>query len=146
MHTGFLRFLSCGLPFICVRRAPIVSLLLACALLGLPIGAEAQGFDPARVGGPSSGAPAELYLPAATPPPGAIVILHGCDGVGPHYRQWARRLTEWGYAALLIDSFGPRGFHTKSNFNQEFQRVTGKSPSAWRTERSAAPDATITQR
>jgi AraC-like DNA-binding protein len=36
------------------------------------------------------------------------------------------------------------GFHTKSNFNREFLRVTGKSPSAWRTERSAAPDATTT--
>jgi AraC-like DNA-binding protein len=38
------------------------------------------------------------------------------------------------------------GFHTKSNFNREFLRVTGKSPSAWRTERSATPDATITRR
>jgi dienelactone hydrolase len=43
------------------------------------------------------------------------VVLHGCDGVGPHYREWARRLAEWGYAALLIDSFGPRGFKEVCN-------------------------------
>jgi AraC-like DNA-binding protein len=30
------------------------------------------------------------------------------------------------------------GFQTKSNFNREFLRVTGKSPSAWRAERRAA--------
>jgi AraC-like DNA-binding protein len=33
------------------------------------------------------------------------------------------------------------GFLTKSNFNREFLRVTGKSPSAWRAERKAAPDS-----
>ncbi len=30
------------------------------------------------------------------------------------------------------------GFQTKSNFNREFLRVTGKSPSAWRSENKAA--------
>ncbi|HXP96455.1 MAG TPA: helix-turn-helix domain-containing protein [Telmatospirillum sp.] len=34
------------------------------------------------------------------------------------------------------------GFLTKSNFNREFLRVTGKSPSAWRTEQKTAPTAT----
>jgi dienelactone hydrolase len=115
VNTSILHFLSCSLR---ARRARIVSLLLACALLGLPAGVEAQGFDPGKVGGPSSGAPAELYLPAAMPPPAAIVVLHGCDGVGPHYRQWAQRLTEWGYAALLIDSFGPRGFREVCNHGE----------------------------
>jgi AraC-like DNA-binding protein len=33
------------------------------------------------------------------------------------------------------------GFQTKSNFNREFLRVTGKSPSAWRAERRAASSA-----
>ncbi len=31
------------------------------------------------------------------------------------------------------------GFQTKSNFNREFLRVTGKSPSAWRAAHKAAP-------
>jgi dienelactone hydrolase len=65
--------------------------------------------------GPLSQAPAELYLPIAPATAGAIVVLHGCDGLGPHYRQWARRPSQWGYAALLIDSFGPRGFKEVCN-------------------------------
>jgi dienelactone hydrolase len=70
----------------------------------------AQLFDPAKVGPPLSNAPAELYLPSGFAPEGAVVVLHGCNGVSPHDRWWARRLTEWGFAALLVDSFGPRGF------------------------------------
>jgi Dienelactone hydrolase family len=53
---------------------------------------------------------AALNLPAGAAPSGAVVVLHGCDGVEPHYRHWPQRLADWGYAALLIDSFGPRGF------------------------------------
>lgn len=68
-----------------------------------------QGFDPGKVGPPSGDSPAVLYLPKGAPPAAAIVVLHGCNGVGWHDRQWAQRLTEWGYAALLIDSFRPRG-------------------------------------
>jgi dienelactone hydrolase len=76
---------------------------------------ETRSFDSATVGPPLSGAPAELYLPTGAAPAAAVVVLHGCDGVGPHYREWARRLAEWGYAALLIDSFGPRGFKEVCN-------------------------------
>jgi dienelactone hydrolase len=72
-------------------------------------------FDPTQVGPPLSNGPAELYLPFGAAPRGAIVVLHGCDGIGPHYRQWARRLTEWEFAALLIDSFRPRGFREVCN-------------------------------
>jgi dienelactone hydrolase len=39
-----------------------------------------------------------------------------CDGIGPHYHQGAQRLAGWGYAALLIDSFGPRGFQEVCNW------------------------------
>lgn len=89
---------------------------VACVVLcWLVNGASAQGFNSANVGRPLSGAPAELYLPAGIPPIAAVVVLHGCDGIGPHYRQWAQRLADWGYAALLIDSFGPRGFQEVCN-------------------------------
>ena len=79
---------------------------------------QAQVFDPAKVGPPLSNAPAELYLPPGAAPTGAVVVLHGCNGVGPHYREWARRLAGWGFAALLIDSFGPRGFKGVCNQGQ----------------------------
>lgn len=101
-----------------LRRDGLLSLLLAWSLTGLAVGAKAQGFDPAKVGAPGSGAPAELYLPAARAPAAAVVVLHGCDGIHPHYQQWARRLADWGYAALLIDSFRPRGFSEVCNRGQ----------------------------
>jgi dienelactone hydrolase len=94
-----------------LRRALFLLVLLCCPVAP----AEAQVFDPTQVGPPLSNGPAELYLPFGTAPTGAIVVLHGCDGIGPHYRQWARRLMEWGFAALLIDSFRPRGFREVCN-------------------------------
>jgi dienelactone hydrolase len=99
----------------CPRESPLITLgsrsvLLALAFCGAEaLAAVAQTFDPARVGPPWSNAPAELYKPAGTVS-AAVVVLHGCDGIKPHYRLWAQRLATWGYAALLIDSFGPRGF------------------------------------
>jgi dienelactone hydrolase len=50
-----------------------------------------------------------IVLPQGKPPFPAVVVLHGCNGVAPHTRWWARRLASWGYAALIIDSFSSRG-------------------------------------
>jgi dienelactone hydrolase len=36
-------------------------------------------------------------------------VLHGCIGVSSQYRGWAELLAGWGYAALVVDSFRPRG-------------------------------------
>jgi dienelactone hydrolase len=61
-----------------------------------------------------------MFLPTShdQPPPRspAIVLLHGCGGLytqrgqltGRH-REWAQRFAAWGFVALLVDSFGPRG-------------------------------------
>jgi dienelactone hydrolase len=86
---------------------PIFAALLF--LAALPAHAQPVRIDATTVGTPRSGKPAELYLPQ-TAPTAAVIVLHGCDGVGPHYREWAGRVGQWGYAALLIDSFNPRGF------------------------------------
>lgn len=51
---------------------------------------------------------AELYKPAGDGPHPAVVLLHGCTGVEPYLRVWAETLQSWGYAALLVDSLGPR--------------------------------------
>lgn len=45
----------------------------------------------------------------------AVVELHGCDGIGPHYRQWVQHFADWGCAAVLTDSFGPRGIQEVCN-------------------------------
>jgi dienelactone hydrolase len=40
----------------------------------------------------------------------AVVLLHGCGGFGQERDNvWAERLASWGYVALQVDSFGPRG-------------------------------------
>jgi dienelactone hydrolase len=85
-------------------------LFLLAGLAALPAQAEILDLTAANVGPPLSGAVAELYRPAGGGPSPAVILLHGCNGVAPHYRAWARRLADWGYVALLIDSFRPRGF------------------------------------
>jgi dienelactone hydrolase len=65
-------------------------------------------FDAKSVGAPSSGATMELWRPAGPGPFPAIVVLHGCDGVTNHQRNWAARLVSWGYVAAVVDSFRPR--------------------------------------
>src|SRR5271170_6690672 len=50
-----------------------------------------------------------LALPAGAGPFPAMIVLHGCDGIVQRDRDWAVRLTGWGYAALVLDSFTPRG-------------------------------------
>ena len=75
----------------------------------------AQRFDSSIVGAPESNEPAELFKPDGPGPFAAIVVLPGCDGVGKHYREWAARLQSWGYVAMLVDSFRPRGVTTVCN-------------------------------
>jgi dienelactone hydrolase len=49
-----------------------------------------------------------LYLPETDQPTAAVVFIHGCRGVRNFQKDWASLLTKWGYAVLLLDSFGPR--------------------------------------
>jgi dienelactone hydrolase len=50
-----------------------------------------------------------IVKPEGVGPFPAVVLLHGCNGVIANYQTWARRLASWGYVALIVDSFGPRG-------------------------------------
>jgi len=50
-----------------------------------------------------------LYKPEGDGPFSAVVVLHGCAGIDYHFRSWAEQLKKWGYVALIVDSFGPRG-------------------------------------
>ncbi|SHI96422.1 Dienelactone hydrolase [Roseomonas rosea] len=93
--------------------------LLAFILLAASPAASAQtppqaapqplSVTPDRIGPPGSGAMAELHLPPGPGPFPAVVLLHGCSGITPNMARWAARLVEWGQAALVLDSFGPRG-------------------------------------
>ncbi|HEX7926423.1 MAG TPA: dienelactone hydrolase family protein, partial [bacterium] len=39
---------------------------------------------------------------------GAAVLMHGCGGPQVASHRWAQQIAEWGYGALVVDSFGPR--------------------------------------
>jgi dienelactone hydrolase len=53
----------------------------------------------------------ELEKPAGEGPFPAIVMLHGCGGPWPlRDDMWSRRMVDWGYVVLRVDSFEPRGF------------------------------------
>ena len=54
----------------------------------------------------------KLTKPQGEGPFPALVCLHGCGGISRRDDAWVVRLSNWGYATLQVDSFGPRG---KSN-------------------------------
>lgn len=50
-----------------------------------------------------------LYRPDGEGPFPAIILMHGCGGMARWNEIWFRRLVDWGYVVLDMDSFGPRG-------------------------------------
>jgi dienelactone hydrolase len=73
--------------------------------------AEPASFPSATVGN-AAAAPeikGTIYSPAGAGPWPAIVVMHGCGGVSARTRTWGKRLADWGYLALVLDSFGGRG-------------------------------------
>ena len=86
------------------------------------VGAAGAGGSATGVHVPTRGAspaslPAELTMPQGTGPFPAVIILHGCAGLGPpvararlvEYASW---YADRGYAGLIVDSFTPRGVST----------------------------------
>src|SRR5882724_11116880 len=51
----------------------------------------------------------QLALPDGPGPFPAMILMHGCAGVGRADRGWAGALVSWGYAAFVVDSFTGRG-------------------------------------
>ena len=50
-----------------------------------------------------------LKTPVGSGPFPAVVLLHGCAGIQARRdHAWAKRLNEWGYVTLQVDSFRPR--------------------------------------
>lgn len=60
-----------------------------------------------------------LHLPEGRGPHPAVILLHGCGGLRPNAAMWAGFLKANGYAALVLDGFGPRGVtEICTNFNR----------------------------
>jgi dienelactone hydrolase len=92
-----------------MRRAALAAAftLLACA------SAQAQQRESISFESRQKGQPvqvmAEIYWPAAAGPVPALVIHHGSGGVGERESRFAREMVAMGVAAVVIDSFRPRG-------------------------------------
>ena len=50
----------------------------------------------------------KLIKPDGAGPFPAVILVHGCAGYHKLHFVWAERFREWGYASLILDSFGPR--------------------------------------
>lgn len=84
---------------------------LAAVLLACPAKAEWVRFP-----GPNVELTGWLERPQGNGPFSAIVLMHGCGGLtgrdgrpARSFRSWAEHWRAQGFAALLVDSFGPRG-------------------------------------
>jgi dienelactone hydrolase len=87
------------------------SALLVLALAGLVAGCASRALPqqiPVAQPRPATLTGA-LYRPSGEGPFPAVVLLHGCGGIGPNMHAWAYWLQSEGYAALVLDSFSGRG-------------------------------------
>lgn len=52
----------------------------------------------------------KVSKPAGNGPFPTALLYHGCDGAKDNMDRWADRLVEAGWAAIIVDSNGPRGY------------------------------------
>jgi dienelactone hydrolase len=108
----------------CVRLA-LILLTPGCAALMQPqppAGPDAVQIPSVPVEGtrmPFVPIPAAFKLPPGKGPFPAVIVLHGCAGRGASQLDWAHRLNDWGYAALVPDSMTPRGVMTVCDPDQQ---------------------------
>lgn len=61
-----------------------------------------------------------MARPQGAGPFSSVLLLHGCGGFHSRMIAWADRLSRFGYAALAVDSFGPRGIEDQcGGFNDQ---------------------------
>ena len=108
-------------------------------LLAQPVPAqELVAFDVEEFGGVRA-LRGEMYLPEGSGPFGAVILLHDCDGPNEHHRTWAKRLQEWGYVALLIDTFGYR------RITEVCSRPLNRYHAIWGRDAKGARDFLVTR-
>jgi dienelactone hydrolase len=116
-------------------------LVLASFLVLLARPAPAQelvAFDVEEFGGVRA-LRGELFQPPGTGPFGAVILLHDCDGPNEHHRIWAKRLQEWGYVALVIDTFGYR------RITEVCSRPLNRYAGIWGRDAKGARDFLVTR-
>jgi dienelactone hydrolase len=100
-RAGVLVAIFLGMPDMRTLTAVCCGLLIAASV---PSGAN--GLDPLQAKIRQSD---RILAPQRAGPHPAVIMLHGCAGLGTRDQAWAERLREWGYLTLRVDSFKARG-------------------------------------
>jgi dienelactone hydrolase len=86
---------------------------ILCGLVLVVTSGAAQAQQAVRVPVPQANGAAlqlaaQLYRPQSPGKRPAVAIIHGCGGVGVNNARMAGLLRDWGYVALVVDSFSAR--------------------------------------
>ncbi|PKH09331.1 dienelactone hydrolase family protein [Moritella sp. Urea-trap-13] len=98
----------------CKYSSEIVAILLFFVMVSEPASSASWiSFNTAPVNEQGSTSIRGLVSkPEGDGPFPAVIIAHGCFGVEPNHHIWAQRLNNWGYVAMIVDSFSSRGVST----------------------------------
>ena len=98
-------------PVAAAGRGFRAALLVLPVFLGLWTCASASRADEAVTFPSASGVGIRGYLtkPAGRGPFPAVVLLHSCLGLPANRQAIGAEVARWGYVALFVDDFGPRG-------------------------------------
>jgi dienelactone hydrolase len=83
--------------------------LLALLAWAHPVEAQQNVRVPVEQDGRTVQLAAQLFRPAGGGAAPAVAIFHGCGGPGQNTARMAGLLRDWGYVALVVDSFSSRG-------------------------------------
>ncbi len=89
-------------PALSVTDSGNIWFATAGSLARSPDGSRFLPGDPVVISG-------ELRFPKGFGPFPAVILAHGCGGIGNAETGWAPILREWGYGTFIIDSFRGRG-------------------------------------
>ena len=96
----------------------LVTLIVAVTTIittGAAAGEFVEMVGPTTAEGRPVRLPGYLTRPQGSGPFPAVVLVHGCGGFHSNMISWADRLSRFGYVALAVDSFGPRGLDEDCN-------------------------------
>ena len=88
-----------------IVRLSLLLALLCCA----PALAQQNVRVPVDNAGVKLDLAAQLFRPAGSGRFAAVALFHGCGGPGQNTARVAGLLRDWGYVALVVDSFSSRG-------------------------------------
>jgi len=107
---------------------------LAAAIASIAVLLPGDATECAAAQPEPSGTVVEIESPLASPhplqgylrqansagPSPAVILLHSCNGNWTRLDQrWGKRIASWGYVALTVDSFGPRGLNSCRDSNRD---------------------------